>query len=45
MAKYRLDRPGPFKDREERNNFNIALLGFKMAVNDSLTVYNLAPGS
>ena len=44
MAKYRLDRPGIFKDREERNNFNIALLGFKMAVNDSLTVYNLADG-
>ena len=44
MAKYRLDRPGIFKDREERNNFNVALLGFKMAVNDSLTVFNLVDG-
>ena len=42
MAKYRLDRPGIFKDREERNNFNVALLGFKMLM--IITVYNLADG-
>ena len=28
----------------EHNSFNIALLGFKMAVNDGLTVFNLVDG-
>ncbi len=44
MAEYRLDRPGIFKDREQRNFLNIGLLGFKTAVNDSLTVFNLTDG-
>ena len=27
-----------------KNNFNIGLLGFKMAVNESLTIFNLIDG-
>ena len=44
MAVYRDDRPGFLRPREANNEINIALLGFKVAVNDSLTVYNLIDG-
>ena len=44
MAVYRDDRPGFLRPREANNEINIALLGFKVAVNDSLTVYNLVDG-
>ena len=33
-GKIQIKFEGIFKDREERNNFNVALLGFKMGVND-----------
>ena len=31
-------------DKQDNNAFNISLLGFKMAVNDGLTVFNLVDG-
>ena len=44
MAVYRDEKPGFLRPREANNEINIALLGFKVAVNDSLTVYNLVDG-
>src|SRR5210317_511640 len=31
-------------DKQDNNAFNISLLGFKMAVNEGLTVFNLVDG-
>ena len=44
MALYKDDKPGFIQSNIDSNEQNIALLGFKMAVNEGLTVYNLVDG-
>ena len=44
MALYKDDKPGFIQSNIDSNEQNIALLGFKMAVNEGLTVFNLVDG-
>ena len=44
MALYKTDKPGALAANIDVNEQNIGLLGFKMAVNEGLTVYNLVDG-
>mgnify|MGYP001371356016 FL=1 len=44
MALYKDDKPGFIQSNIDTNEQNIALLGFKMAVNEGLTVFNLVDG-
>ena len=44
MALYKDDKPGFIQSNIDSNEQNIALLGFKMAVNEGLTIFNLVDG-